>query len=309
MRDLKNQLVAIVGPTATGKSRLALHLAQTFNGEIVSADSRQVYRHMDIGTAKPDPEELALIPHHLINIINPDDNFSLAQYQELAYRTIEGIQENDKLALLVGGSGLYVWSLLEGWGIPQVPPDLGLRQSLEAVAKDNKEELYQQLIAVDPVAGQRIDPRNTRRVIRALEVHNRTHTPFSQLQHKKAPPFDVLITGLTADRAELYHRIDVRVDNMIEKGFVEEVKKLVNNGYDSALPSLSGIGYKQIAMFLRGELAFPAAIQQIKFETHRFVRHQYNWFQLNDDRIHWFNIQNEPGSEITELVAKFVGDE
>jgi tRNA dimethylallyltransferase len=209
----------------------------------------------------------------------------------------------------VGGSGLYVWSLLEGWGIPQVPPDLELRQSLEAVAKDNKEELYRQLLAVDPVAGQRIDPRNTRRVIRALEVHNRTQTPFSQLQHKKAPPFDVLIIGLTADRAELYHRIDVRVDNMIEKGFVEEVKKLVNNGYDSDLPSLSGIGYKQIAMFLRGELAFPAAIQQIKFETHRFVRHQYNWFQLNNDRIHWFNIQNEPGSEITELVAEFVGDE
>jgi tRNA dimethylallyltransferase len=309
MRDLKNRLVAIVGPTATGKSQLALHMAQTFNGEIVSADSRQVYRHMDIGTAKPDPEMLALIPHHLINIINPDDNFSLAQYQEFAYRTIEGIQENNKLALLVGGSGLYVWSLLEGWGIPQVPPDLELRQSLEAVAKDNKEELYRQLLAVDPVAGQRIDPRNTRRVIRALEVHNRTQTPFSQLQHKKAPPFDVLIIGLTADRAELYHRIDVRVDNMIEKGFVEEVKKLVNNGYDSDLPSLSGIGYKQIAMFLRGELAFPAAIQQIKFETHRFVRHQYNWFQLNNDRIHWFNIQNEPGSEITELVAEFVGDE
>jgi tRNA dimethylallyltransferase len=306
MKDLNNRLVAIVGPTATGKSKLALHLAQIFNGEIVSADSRQVYRHMDIGTAKPDREDLDFITHHLINIINPDDNFSLAQYQELAYRTIEGIKENDKLALLVGGSGLYVWSLLEGWGIPQVPPDLRLRQALEVVAKDNKEELYQQLLAVDPVAGQRIDSRNTRRVIRALEVHNRTQTPFSQLQYKTAPSFDVLIIGLTMDRAELYHRIDVRVDNMIKNGFVEEVKKLISLGYDFDLPALSGIGYKHVAMFLRGELAFPAAIQQIKFETHRFVRHQYNWFQLNDDRIHWFDIQNGPGSAITEIVDKFV---
>ncbi len=302
-----NHLVTIVGPTGTGKSRLALHLAQTFDGEIVSADSRQVYRHMDIGTAKPSHEELSLVPHHLINIINPDENFSLAQYQELAYRTISDIQERNKLALLVGGSGLYTWSVVEGWGIPQVPPDPELRQSLEEVAKADKDGLYQQLIKVDPVAGQRIDPRNIRRVTRALEVYSSTRIPFSQLQRKKAPPFEVLTIGLTADRAELYHRIDVRVDEMIEQGLVEEVKKLANMGYDSGLPAMSGIGYKQMVMFLRGELTLPAAIQQIKFETHRFVRHQYNWFQLKDDRIHWSDIQNEPGLEITELVAKFVG--
>lgn len=302
-----NHLVTIVGPTATGKSRLAFHLAQTFDGEIVSADSRQVYRHMDIGTAKPSHEELSLVPHHLINIINPDENFSLAQYQELAYRTISDIQERNKLALLVGGSGLYIWSVVEGWGIPQVPPDPELRQSLEEAAKTDRDELYQQLIRVDPVAGQRIDPRNIRRVTRALEVYSSTQIPFSQLQRKKAPPFEVLIIGLTADRAELYRIIDLRVDEMIEQGLVEEVKKLANMGYDSDLPAMSGIGYKQMAMFLRGELTLPAAIQQIKFETHRFVRHQYNWFQLKDDRIHWSDIQNEPGLEITELVAKFVG--
>ncbi len=302
-----NHLVTIVGPTATGKSRLALHLAQTFDGEIVSADSRQVYRHMDIGTAKLSHEELSLVPHHLINIINPDENFSLAQYQELAYRTISDIQERNKLALLVGGSGLYIRSVVEGWGIPHVPPDPELRQSLEKAAEADKDELYQQLMKVDPVAGQRIDPRNIRRVTRALEVYSSTRIPFSQLQHKKAPPFEVLIIGLTTDRAELYRRIDVRVDEMIEQGLVEEVKKLVNMGYVSNLPAMSGIGYKQMALFLRGELTLPAAIQQIKFETHRFVRHQYNWFQLKDERIEWFDIQNEPGLEITELVAKFVG--
>ena len=306
MRNPKDRLVAIVGPTAAGKSRLALYLAQTFDGEIVSADSRQVYRRMDIGTAKPGPEELSLVPHHLINIINPDENFSLAQYQELAYRTVSDIQERNKLALLVGGSGLYIWSVVEGWGIPQVPPNPELRQSLEEAAKADKDELYQQLMKVDPVAGQRIDPRNIRRVTRALEVYSSTQTPFSQLQRKQAPPFNILMVGLTADRAELYRRIDLRVDEMIEQGLVEEVKKLVDMGYDSNLPAMSGIGYKQIAMFLRGEMTLPAAIQQIKFETHRFVRHQYNWFQLNDDRIRWFDILNEPDSKITELVAKFI---
>ena len=302
-------LVAIVGPTGTSKSRLALHLAELFNGEIVSADSRQVYRHMDIGTAKPSPQELSLVPHHLINIVNPDENFSLAQYQQLAYKAIGDIQQHHKLALLVGGSGLYVWSVLEDWGIPQVSPDPEFRHSLEEEAtKVGKSGLYQQLMEVDPVAGQRIDPRNVRRVIRALEVRRSRHTPLSQLQHKKAPPFNVLIIGLTADRAELYRRIDLRVDEMIEQGLVEEVKKLVNMGYDSNLPAMSGIGYKQIAMFLRGEMTLPAAIQQIKFETHRFVRHQYAWFRLKDNRIRWFDIQNQADSEITTLVARFMGE-
>jgi len=162
-----NRLVAIVGPTASGKSRLALHLAQIFNGEIVSADSRQVYRHMDIGTAKPVPEELSLVPHHLINIVNPDEIFSLAQYQALAYEAIEGIQRRHKLPFLVGGSGLYIWSVLEGWKIPKVPPDSEFRRRLEEKAASGLEELYQELSRLDPEAARKIDPRNVRRVIRA----------------------------------------------------------------------------------------------------------------------------------------------
>ncbi|HEY92120.1 MAG TPA: tRNA (adenosine(37)-N6)-dimethylallyltransferase MiaA [Dehalococcoidia bacterium] len=303
-----NRLVAIVGPTAVGKSQLALRLAQAFDGEIVSADSRQVYHHMDIGTAKPSPQELSLVPHHLINIVNPDEDFSLAQYQELAYTAIENIQHRDKLPLLVGGSGLYIWSVLEGWGIPQVPPDLEFRHSLEEKAATvGKDELHQELKEVDPVAAQKIDQRNVRRTIRALEVCRGAEAPFSKLQHKKAPSFTTLIMGLTTDRGELYRRIDLRVDKMIKQGLVAEVKKLVNIGYDCTLPAMSGIGYKQIGMFLGGELTLAAAIQQIKFETHRFVRHQYNWFRLESDRIEWFDILGTSEWEITTRLAAFIG--
>ncbi len=302
-----NHLVAIVGPTGVGKSKLALRLAQAFDGEIVSADSRQVYRYMDIGTAKPSREELALVSHHLIDIVSPDEDFGLAQYQQLAYRAIEDIQQRKKLALLVGGSGLYVWSVLEGWGIPQVAPDPEFRHSLEEkVARMGKDELYQELARVDPVAAQRIDPRNVRRTIRALEVHRGAEVPFSQLQRKEAPPFNTLIIGLTADRAELYRRIDLRVDEMIKQGLVDEVKRLVNRGYDFNLPAMSGIGYRQIGMFLRGELTLPGAIQQIKFETHRLARQQYTWFQLQDDRIKWFDIQSTTDSQIMAPLSKFI---
>jgi len=305
-----NHLVAIVGPTGVGKSRLALQLARAFHGEIVSADSRQVYRHMDIGTAKPGTEELSLVPHHLISIVNPDESFSLAQYQALAYRNIRDIQQRDKLPFLVGGSGLYVWAVLEGWKIPSVPPDLEFRQNLEKRAVNSgANELYQELMKVDPAAAQKIDPRNTRRVIRALEVHRKTRTSFSQLKAKETPPFNIFIIGLTADRAELYRRIDLRVDEMIEQGLVAEVEKLVKMGYDFNLPAMSGIGYKQIGLFIKGGLTLAAAIQQIKFETHRFVRHQYAWFRLKDDRIHWFDIKSQVDAEIKSTLTGFLKSE
>jgi tRNA dimethylallyltransferase len=294
-----NPLLAIVGPTGVGKSRLALRPAQALNGEIVSADSRQVYRYMDIATAKPGKDELSLVPHHLIDIVNPDEDFSLAQYQQLAYRAIEDIQQRHKLAILVGGSGLYVWAVLDGWRIPKVAPDPEFRHSLEEkVARVGKDELYQELAKVDPVAAQRIDPSNMRRMIRALEVYRGTEIPFSQLQLKTKPLFNTLIIGLTTDRAELYQRIDLRVDEMIKRGLVDEVKGLVDRGYSFNLPAMSGIGYKQVGMYLRGELTLTAAIQRIKFETHRLVRHQYSWFRLKDDRIKWFDIQDNVDSQI-----------
>jgi tRNA dimethylallyltransferase len=293
-----NRLVAVVGPTGVGKSRLALYLAQALNGEIVSADSRQLYRYMYIGTAKPTPEELALVPHHLIDIASPDEDFSLAQYQQLAFKAIEDINRRNKLPLLVGGSGLYVWSVLEGWRIPVVAPDPELRRRLEAEAVGGGEELYQELARLDPVAAQKIDPRNLRRIIRALEVHRSAQAPISQMQGREAPSFDAIIIGLTADRAELYRRIDLRVDEMIERGLVDEVKVLLERGYDANLTAMSGIGYKQIIQFLKGELTLEAAVQRIKFESHRLVRHQYSWFRPKDDRIGWFDTDRDREAEI-----------
>lgn len=286
-----NQLVVIVGPTAIGKSRLALQMAQALNGEIINADSRQIYRHMHIGTAKPSPEELSLVPHHLVNIINPDEDFSLARYQDLATSAISDVQSRGKLPLLVGGSGQYVWSLVEGWGIPRVPPNSAYRQNLEERANaGDSTGLYEDLQQVDPDAAGQIDPRNVRRVIRALEVYNSTGVPFSQQKKKKAPPFEIHIIGLTAGRDELYRRIDDRVDEMVERGLIDEVAHLLDMGYDFSLPAMSSIGYKQIGMFLKGAVSLGTAVQQIKFETHRFVRHQYTWFRLNDERIKWFDV-------------------
>ena len=300
-------LIAIVGPTGIGKSRLALHLARKFDGEIVGADSRQVFRLMDIGTAKPSPQDRARVRHHLIDIVEPDSDFSLAHYQALAFGAISDIQKRHKLPILVGGSGLYVKAVLEGWQLPEAKPDPELRRRLEKQAADTgSESLYQELLKIDPAAAQKIDPRNVRRVIRALEVHHQANETFSLLQDKKVLPYRTLMVGLTAERKELYHRIDKRVDEMIGQGLVAEVEKLVDLGYDFNLPALSSIGYKQIAMFLRGEINLEDAIQRVKFETHRFVRHQYAWFRLDDKRIHWFDIAQVQETEIEALVSRFL---
>ncbi len=305
-----NDLIAVVGPTGVGKSRLALRLAQSFNGEIVSADSRQVYCYMDIGTAKPSRQELALIPHHLIDIINPNESFSLAQYQELAVNAINGIIKRRKIPFLVGGSGQYVWSVLEGWRIPRVPPNTNLRHNLEErAAGGGREELYRELELIDPLAASRIDRRNIRRVIRALEVARGSDASTTRYQAGKTPSFRSIIIGLTTDRAELYREIDARIDAMMERGLVEEVKKLINMGYGLNLPAMSGIGYRQIGMFLEGGITLETAVQQIKFESHRLVRQQYNWFNPKDDRIRWFDIRGRVGEEIAALVAEFTGSD
>lgn len=300
-------LVAIVGPTAVGKSELALYLAKTFDGEIVNADSRQVYRYMDIGTAKPSPTEQSLVRHHLIDIVNPDESFSLAIYQKLAIESVAVIQRHSRLPLLVGGSGLYVWSIVEGWKIPPVAPNPELRYSLEMRAKkEGTYALYKELQKVDPVAATKIMPNNLRRIVRALEVCQATGNCISRLWRKEPPPFPVLIIGLTTRREDLYRRIDSRVDDMIKQGLVEEVKDLMAKGYTLELPSMSGIGYKQIGMFLQGKIDLPTAIQQIKYATHRFARHQHAWFRLDDVRIHWFDISEDVQKKTSNLVEAFI---
>ncbi len=300
-------LVVIVGPTAAGKSELAFQIAREFDGEIVSADSRQVYRYLDIGTAKPTPEQRAIVPHHLIDIVAPDQVFSLALYQKLAYELIKDIQKRGKVPLLVGGSGLYVWSVVEGWQIPPVPPDPDFRHHLEDRARrEGGYVLYQELQQIDPTAAQRIMPGNLRRVIRALEVYKITGRLPSQFWHKKRPSFPIQITGLTTDRNDLYQRIDLRVDKMIKEGLVTETQSLLEKGYSLDLPAMSGIGYKQIGMFLRGKLGLPTAIQKIKYESHRFARHQYAWFRLSDERIHWFEISDNLKDRVARTVADFI---
>lgn len=297
------RMIVIVGPTAVGKSDLALHLAASFPAEIISADSRQVYRYMDIGTNKPSPVERAAVPHHVVDVVEPDEDFSLARYHQLATEAMQAIEHRSRLPLLVGGSGLYVWSLVEGWKIPQVEPDQELRRHLEARAeREGSHSLYQELQDIDPVAAERINPSNARRIIRALEMHHATGQLPSQLQRKEAPGFTVLIIGLTQDRNELYRRIDCRVDRMIREGLVQEVEQLLKRGYDPPLPSMSGIGYRQIVQFLRAEMTLPEAAAKMKHETHRLARHQYAWFRLGDDRIHWLqvgDVEAGAGSDLT----------
>ncbi|MCJ7605769.1 MAG: tRNA (adenosine(37)-N6)-dimethylallyltransferase MiaA [Dehalococcoidales bacterium] len=304
-----NRLVAIVGPTATGKSSLAVRLASRFNGEIIGADSRQVYRFMDIGTAKPGPEDLGRVPHHLIDIVNPDEEFSLAGFQELAYAAMRDIQARKKLPFLVGGTGLYVRAVLDGWQVPRVSPDAEFRYNKEKQAReDGIDELYAELVRIDPEAARKIDRRNVRRVIRALEVHAHAGKPFSEAGRKQPPDFSAHIIGLTASRETLYQRADARIDDMMAGGFVREVENLLGMGYDVDLPSMSGIGYRQVAQYLNGEMTREAAVQKIKTVTHRFIRHQYAWFRLSDETIHWYDIERQGNTDIEKDLAEYLND-
>jgi tRNA dimethylallyltransferase len=302
-----NKLVAIIGPTGIGKTKLAIQLGLRFNGEIINADSRQIYRYMDIGTAKPTKDELASVPHHLVDIIEPNQEFSLPEYQKLANDAINDIQTRNKTPFLVGGSGLYVWAVLEGWVVPKVAPDVTFRRGLEKKAELGQgAELYQKLQQVDPAAAKKIDPHNVRRVIRALEVNKLTDSKFSQLQKKRPPPFQSLIIGLTANRTELYRRTDQRVDDMITHGFVEEVSKLLKMGYNLSLPSMSSIGYREIGQYIQGEMTLDEAVYKIKTGTHRFIRHQYAWFRLKDERIKWFDAEKMTEEEVDRVVQDFL---
>lgn len=300
-------LIVIVGPTAVGKTAVALRLAEEFNGEIVSADSRQVYREMDIGTAKPTPEELARVPHHLIDIVAPDETFHVAQFQAMAYAAIDEVHARGKVPFLVGGTGQYVRAVIEGWQIPPAPPDPVFREQLYAEAREHgPEHLHRRLAAIDPEAAARIHPHNVRRVIRALEVYQATGRPISEWQRKRPPPYRILQIGLTMDRQALYRRIDARVDQMIAGGLVDEVRRLLDKGYTFDLPALSGLGYGEFRAYFEGQASLGEVIQRIKHETHRFVRHQYNWFSENDPNIHWFDLTSDAYPDIAALVADFL---
>jgi len=298
-------LIIILGPTGVGKTELAISLAQVLGGEIIGADSRQIYRYMDIGTAKPTAEQQALIPHHLIDIVRPDYNLSLAEYQEAANRAIGDVHQRGKIPFLVGGSGQYITAVEEGWSIPRVPPDAGLRAELERFASENSPAaLHERLRQVDPVAAERIHPNNKRRVIRALEVQMLTGQAISDLQVKRPPPWRIMRLGLQLPRSILYPRVDARVDAMIEAGLVEEVARLLDMGYDRALPSMSGLGYREIAGHLLDSIQLDEAIERTKFSTHEFIRRQDVWFRGHDNGILWHNVEDVDAAAL----ARFLGD-
>ncbi|GAB4459926.1 MAG: tRNA (adenosine(37)-N6)-dimethylallyltransferase MiaA [Anaerolineae bacterium] len=297
-----NPLLVIVGPTAVGKTALSLRLAQEFPIEILSADSRQIYRGCDIGTAKPTADELATAPHHFINVANPDEIITLAQFQQQAYALIAAIHGRGRLPALVGGSGQWVKAVVEGWGIPRVPPDYALRAELEQL---DPAALHAELSAVDPPAAARIDARNVRRVIRALEVYRKTGIPISTHQQKNPPPYDILQIGLTMPREQLYTRLDWRIDKMMERGLLAEVEALARAGYGWQQPALMGLGYKQVGQYLRGEVSLDEAVALIKKETRRFVRQQYNWFRLDDDRIEWLEVDGDlTGAQLRQVSGR-----
>ena len=296
-------LLAIVGPTAVGKSALALTLGEALGGEVVTADSRQVYRLMDIGTDKPSLEDQARVPHHMIDLVYPDESFTLAMFQDMATEVIRDVHARGRLPVLAGGTPLYVNSIVEGWSMPRVEPDPELRSRLANEAnKRGVQALHERLRRLDPVAAERILPTNTRRIIRALEVIEATGRPISEQQARSAPPYDILTIALECERPELYARIDRRVDSQIERGLVEEVRGLVEMGYSLDLPSMSGLGNRQIGDYLRGRATLPEAVQRIKWDTHAFVRHQQNWFRRMREAVRFDATSGTPVDAILQAV-------
>jgi tRNA dimethylallyltransferase len=289
-------LVLLAGPTGVGKSALALELAERLDGEIISADSRQVYRGMAIGTAQPSPEELARVPHHLVACLAPDQPFSAAQFVDVAEQALATIAGRGRLALLIGGTYHYVQALLDRLELPRVPPRWEYRRQLEGlVATAGSGALYARLEELDPAAAAEISPANPRRLIRALEVIEATGRPFSEVGRRKGQPREALRLALTMPRAELYARIDARVDAMIGAGWLDEIRALLAAGFDPRLPALTSTGYRELIRHLHGEVALDEAIRLVKYSTHAYARRQYAWLR-RDPRIEWL----EQGPDLVE---------
>jgi tRNA dimethylallyltransferase len=303
----KPPLILIVGPTAVGKTEIAIQLAERLNGEIVSADSRLFYRGMDIGTAKPSREEQARVPHHLIDIANPDEILSLAVFQQKAHAIIADIHSRKKLPLLVGGTGQYVRAVTEGWTPPEVKPDEDLRNELEKQKDENGIYwLHEKLKELDPVAAEKIDARNYRRTIRALEVIMTTGKKFSEQRGQIDSPYHLITIGLMRPRAELYARVDARIEAMFASGFLDEVKRLLASGYSPTLPTMSAIGYRECVEVLEGKIKIEEAKQAIMRMTRVFVRRQANWFKESDPNIYWYPVKDRVVDEIEKNIHQLV---
>ncbi|WP_209847252.1 tRNA (adenosine(37)-N6)-dimethylallyltransferase MiaA [Paenibacillus sediminis] len=306
----KPRLLVLVGPTAVGKTKMSIEIAKAFHCEIISGDSMQVYRHMDIGTAKISKEEMQGIPHHLIDIHEPDYPFSVAEFQERSKELIEQITARGKLPFIVGGTGLYIESVCYQFQFSEAGTDESFRnEQLKFAEEHGNEALHAKLREIDPESADRLHPNDQRRIIRALEIYHLTGTTLSSqlAAQKKESPYDLCIIGLTMDRQMLYNRIEERIDEMIELGLVDEVDSLLKRGYSPNLVSMQGLGYKEIAAYLQGEVSFEEAVEWLKRDTRRFAKRQLSWFRHMKD-IHWVDVtQTENFStafqEIRDIIA------
>jgi tRNA dimethylallyltransferase len=282
------KVLFIIGPTAVGKSGLALMLAKELNGEVISADSMQVYKGMDIGTAKPSKAELDAVPHHLIDIISPEKPYNVSDFIEHTLSAIEDVQKRNKLPIVAGGTGMYLFALLEGFDLPEIKRDASLRKALEA---EDAEKLHARLEKVDPVTAKRLHINDKKRVIRALEVYELTGKPMSTLSAKgKVLPFEPVLIGLKMDRERLYKRIEARVDEMLKAGLVDEVRALLKK-VDPDSTSMQAIGYKEVVKFIKGEWDRAEMVKMLKQNTRNFARRQMTWFRRFKD-VKWFDIDN-----------------
>lgn len=305
------RLVVITGPTATGKTGVAIELALMIGGEVVSADSMMVYRGMDIGTAKPTAAEMRGVPHHLIDVVDPDEDFSVAKYQEKAERAIADISRRGLWPLLVGGTGLYVRAVTDGYSF-SAKGDPALRaRLLEEVRHSGSQVLHERLAAVDPSTAERLHVNDVRRIIRALEVYHLTGRPISDFHERDAahkPKYRLCMFALTMDREVLYRRIEERVDRMIAQGLVDEVAGLLKKGFTPDLVSMKGLGYKEIAAYIRGETSLEEAVRILKRNTRRFAKRQLTWFR-RDTRLTWIDPLEYSGERaVAEEIARSLQD-
>jgi tRNA dimethylallyltransferase len=307
MIEEKKPVIIIAGPTAVGKTELSIRLAEVFKGEIISADSRLFYRGMDIGTAKPTREELGRVPHHLIDIAAPDEEWSLALYLPRVQEVIGDIQNRGSVPFLVGGTGQYIQAVVDGWDLPKTKPAPRLRKILENWAAEiGVEGMRERLAELDPDAVEKIDGPNLRRIIRALEVILTSGRKFSEQQGKIGSPYRILQIGLIRPREELYQRIDRRIEIMLERGLEDEVRSLLAQGYEPDSSAMSAIGYKQVADYLHGEIDREEAIRRIKSKTRKYVRQQANWFRKDDPEISWYGFSDDPFEQIRDEIQHFL---
>jgi tRNA dimethylallyltransferase len=299
-------LGVLCGPTAVGKTALAVALAQRLDAEIVCADSRTIYRGMDIGTAKPDAALRAQIPHHLLDVAEPSETFTLADFQRLAARAIRGIYARGRVPLLVGGTGLYIRAIVDDLALPRVAPDHALRARLAEEEAAGPGTLHRRLARLDPAAASRIHPANVRRIIRALEVIGVTRRPISEQQRRGEHAPRALMIGLTAERIALYRRIDARVDAQLAAGLVDETQRLLARDIPATSPSLRALGYEEIAGWLRGAYGYDEAVRLLKRNTRRYAKRQLTWFR-RDPRIRWIDVTGISEEALLERTHAMMG--